>query len=64
MVLLGKTLKGRTTKPGGNAPQRNIQIRQISKTQEEFDQNIKLSKIKRETLKTRLGDEQQTFKLN
>jgi hypothetical protein len=64
MVLLGKTLKGRTTKPGGNAPQRNIQIRQISKTQEEFDQNIKLSKIKRETLKQRLGDEQQTFKLN
>ena len=37
MVLLGKTLKGRTTKPGGNAPQRNIQLRQISKTQEEFD---------------------------
>jgi hypothetical protein len=64
MVLLGKTLKGRTTKPGGNAPQRNIQIRQISKSSEELDINLKLSKIKRDTLKQRLQDESVTFKLN
>jgi hypothetical protein len=37
MALLGKTLKGKTTRPGGLPTKRNIKLRQIAKTQEEFD---------------------------
>jgi hypothetical protein len=32
MALLGKTLKGRTTKPGGAEIKQNIKVRQISRT--------------------------------
>jgi hypothetical protein len=34
MGLLGKTLKGRSTRPGGIPPVKNIKIRQIAKTQD------------------------------
>jgi hypothetical protein len=34
MGLLGKTLKGRSARPGGLPPKKNIKIRQIAKTQE------------------------------
>jgi len=33
MGLLGKTLKGRSARPGGLPPKQNIKIRQIAKTQ-------------------------------
>lgn len=39
MALLGKTLKGRTTRLGGAEVKKNIKIRQISKTQEEMEEN-------------------------
>jgi hypothetical protein len=45
MALLGKTLKGRTTRPGGAEIKRNLKVRQISRTQEEIDENTKLSKV-------------------
>jgi hypothetical protein len=32
MALLGKTLKGRSTRPGGIPVKRNVKLRQISKT--------------------------------
>jgi hypothetical protein len=34
MGLLGKTLKGRSARPGGLPPKQNIKIRQIAKTQD------------------------------
>jgi len=37
MGLLGKTLKGKSTRADGGAVKRNIRVRQIAKTQEEFD---------------------------
>lgn len=37
MALLGKTLKGRSTRPGGIPQKRNIKWRQLAKNQEEFD---------------------------
>jgi len=37
MALLGKTLKGRTTRPEGLPVKRNLKMREIVKTQEEFD---------------------------
>ena len=33
MGLLGKSLKGRSTREGGLPPAKNIKIRQIAKTQ-------------------------------
>jgi hypothetical protein len=50
MALLGKTLKGRSTRPGGIPQKQNIKLRQIAKTQDEFDQMKQLSKMKRERL--------------
>lgn len=37
MALLGKTLKGKTTRPGGIPVVPNIKLRQINKDQAEFD---------------------------
>jgi len=59
MTLLGKTLKGKTTRPGGLEQRKNLRYRNISKTQQEFDLQNKLSKIRRENLKMRYQDETQ-----
>lgn len=45
MALLGKTLKGRTTKPGGLEVKRNIKVRQISKNEAEFEENKKNAQV-------------------
>ena len=37
MALLGKTLKGRSTRPGGLPIKKNIKWRQIAKNAEEFE---------------------------
>ena len=50
MGLLGKTLKGRTAREGGLPPKKNIKVRQIAKTQEEFDNLKKLAKMKKDGL--------------
>ena len=34
MALLGKTLKGRSTRPGGLPSKKNIKVRQIARTQD------------------------------
>jgi hypothetical protein len=47
MGLLGKTLKGRSTREGGIPPVQNIKIRQIARTQDEFDQLKKLADMER-----------------
>lgn len=57
MGLLGKTLKGRSTRPGGLPVKPNIKYRQIAKTQQEFDELKANAKEKRERLKARIKDE-------
>ncbi|EGR27764.1 hypothetical protein IMG5_189650 [Ichthyophthirius multifiliis] len=64
MALLGKTLKGRSTRPGGLPQKRNIKYRQLAKNQEEFDQLKQLAKLKREGLKNRIKDEQKIVLFN
>ncbi|KAL4428775.1 hypothetical protein ABPG74_001289 [Tetrahymena malaccensis] len=64
MALLGKTLKGRSTRPGGIPQKRNIKWRQLAKNQEEFDQLKQLAKMKREGLKARIKDEQKVVTFN
>ena len=54
MGLLGKTLKGRSARPGGLPPKKNIKIRQIAKTQDEFDQLKKLAKMKKDVLRSKI----------
>ena len=54
MGLLGKTLKGRTSREGGLPPKKNIKIRQIAKTQEEFDNLKKLAKMKKDILRSKI----------
>jgi len=41
MALLGKLLKGRTTKGGGGRA-RNVKVRTLNKTQEQYDNEKKL----------------------
>lgn len=43
MALLGKTLKGRTTRAGGPEVKKNIKVKQISRSEEEFNENRKLA---------------------
>ena len=38
MALLGKTLKGRTTRPGGAEIKRNIKYRQLTRNEQEFEE--------------------------
>lgn len=64
MGLLGKTLKGRTTRPGGNPPVLNIKIRQIAKTHDEFNQLKELAKIKRDILRTKIKNEHKFVNFN
>ena len=54
MGLLGKTLKGRSARLGGLPPKQNIKIRQIAKTQDEFDQLKKLAKMKKDILRSKI----------
>lgn len=54
MGLLGKTLKGRTAREGGLPPKKNIKVRQIAKTQEEFDNLKKLAKMKKDILRSKI----------
>lgn len=64
MGLLGKTLKGRTTRPGGIPPVKNIKIRQIAKTHDEFNQLKELAKIKRDILRTKIKNEHKFVNFN
>jgi len=65
MVLLGKTLKGRSSKGQNmNQRRRNIRIRQQNKTMEEIDQEKKLSKKKRSFLKASLMEEERLTRMN
>jgi len=56
MGLLGKTLKGRTAREGGLPPKKNLKIRQIAKTQEEFDNLKKLAKMKKDILRSKINN--------
>jgi hypothetical protein len=47
MALLGKTLKGKTTRPGGAEVKRNIKVRQISRNEAEFEENKKNAQFRR-----------------
>jgi len=64
MALLGKLLKGKTTKPVGEGERRNVKVRQQNKTQEELDQDKKLIKIKRDFLKNALAAEERIITYN
>jgi hypothetical protein len=64
MGLLGKTLKGRSARPGGLPPKKNIKIRQIAKTQEEFDQLKKLAKMKKDILRSKMESEHKMVNFN
>jgi hypothetical protein len=64
MALLGKTLKGKTTRPGGAEVKKNQKIRQISKNEVEFEENRKNALLRRTQLKTRIKDEQKIVNFN
>ena len=64
MGLLGKTLKGRSTRVGGIPPVKNIKIRQIAKTQDEFDQLKKLADMKRGVLRSKIKAEHKFVNFN
>ncbi|CAD8138135.1 unnamed protein product [Paramecium octaurelia] len=64
MALLGKTLKGRTTKPGGTEQKRNIKIRQITKSQQEFEESQKQAQFKKEQLRSKIREEQKIVNFN
>ena len=64
MGLLGKTLKGRTAREGGLPPKKNLKIRQIAKTQEEFDNLKKLAKMKKDILRSKISNEQKIVHFN
>ena len=64
MGLLGKTLKGRTAREGGLPPKKNIKIRQIAKTQEEFDNLKKLAKMKKDILRSKIESEHKIVNFN
>lgn len=64
MGLLGKTLKGRTTRPGGIPPVKNIKVRQIAKTHDEFNQLKELAKTKRDILRARIKNEHKFVNFN
>ena len=64
MGLLGKTLKGRTAREGGLPAKKNIKIRQIAKTQEEFDNLKKLAKMKKDILRSKIENEHKIVNFN
>lgn len=64
MGLLGKTLKGRTAREGGLPPKKNIKVRQIAKTQEEFDNLKKLAKMKKDILRSKIESEHKIVNFN
>ncbi|EGR28425.1 hypothetical protein IMG5_175800 [Ichthyophthirius multifiliis] len=64
MGLLGKTLKGRTVRPGGFPPIRNIKWRKLTQSQEEYEQNLQLQKLQHEKLRNQILEEQKLIFLN
>jgi len=60
MALLGKLLKGKTTR-NSDGQRRNVKVRTQNKTQEELDQEKKLIKIKRDFLKNALAGEEKNY---
>ena len=64
MGLLGKTLKGRSTKPGAQGPARNIRERLIQRTPEEHEQEKENQKIKREHLRNQIFQEKKIYNIN
>jgi hypothetical protein len=64
MALLGKTLKGKSARPGGLPVKKNLKIRYIAKTQEEFDQLKQLAKMKRDVLRSKIKTEQKIVNFN
>ncbi len=61
MALLGKTLRGKTTRPacpGGIHIKRNYKPHQINKDQAEFDQFKEMAKKKRDYLRQKIKEEQ------
>jgi len=64
MALLGKLLKGKTTRIVGDGQRRNIKVRQQNKTQEELDQEKKLIKMKRDFLRNALAGEERIIAYN
>ncbi|CAD8143739.1 unnamed protein product [Paramecium octaurelia] len=51
MALLGKTLKGITTKSGGTEQKENIKIRQVTIPLQEFEESQKQAQFKKEVAK-------------
>lgn len=51
-------------KPGGQEEKRNVRSKPIAKTQEEYDNFMKFSKVKREELKKRIQNEQKIVNYN
>lgn len=64
MGLLGKTLKGRSTKPGASGPARNIHERLIQRTPEEHDADKENQIIKRNYLQTQISQEKKIYNIN
>lgn len=51
-------------KPGAQEEKRNVRSKPIAKTQEEYDNFMKFSKVKREELKKRIQNEQKIVNYN
>jgi len=64
MALLGKLLKGKTTRAIPEGQRRNVKVRQQNKTQEELDQEKKLIKMKRDFLRNALAGEEKIINYN
>lgn len=64
MALLGKLLKGKTTRAFGEGQRRNVKVRQQIKTQEELDQEKKLIKIKKDFMRNALAAEERIINYN
>jgi hypothetical protein len=64
MALLGKLLKGRSTKNAQQQAMRNIRIRAQNRTQEEYENEKKMALIRKNALKNSLAEEQKLIAYN
>ena len=62
MGLLGKTLKGRSTKPGAKNVRKNVKYKQLNKTQDQYDKIM--IKKRRDDLKQKILDEKKIVAIN
>jgi len=62
MGLLGKALKGRSTKPGAKNVRRNVKYKQLNQMQQDFDKIM--IKKNRDGLKQQILDEKKIVAVN